>query len=289
MVVEKRLNIALEGKHQRPIVMDLVYREDGRKKPILIFCHGYKGFKDWGAWNLMAEAFAEEGLFFVKFNFSHNGGTLENPIDFPDLEAFSQNTYTKEMDDLEVVLDWITAIDNSWKLEFDANRITLMGHSRGGGSAIIKAGEDSRIKKLVTLASVSDFGSRFPKGDELEAWKEHGVGYVENARTKQKMPHLYSFYEDFTQNEDRFTIGKVVQKLKIPMLIIHGTQDETVDISNAYDLKRWNPQAEMLILENSNHVFEASHPWESSQMPAAYQQIISRVTQFVHREKSDKI
>jgi len=113
MVVEKRLNIALEGKHQRPIVMDLVYREDGRKKPILIFCHGYKGFKDWGAWNLMAEAFAEEGFFFVKFNFSHNGGTLENPIDFPDLEAFSQNTYTKEMDDLEVVLDWITAIDNS--------------------------------------------------------------------------------------------------------------------------------------------------------------------------------
>ena len=58
--------------------------------PLIIFCHGYKGFKDWGAWNLMAEAFAKIGFCFIKFNFSHNGGTIEQPIDFPDLEAFWQ-------------------------------------------------------------------------------------------------------------------------------------------------------------------------------------------------------
>lgn len=284
MVIEKRENIALEGKHQRPIVTDVVYKEDGQKKSVLIFCHGYKGFKDWGAWNLMAEAFAKEGLFFVKFNFSHNGGTLENPIDFPDLDAFSQNTYTKEMDDLEVVLDWMTSRDNPFVADFDSSRITLMGHSRGGGSAIIKSGEDTRIKKLVTLAAVSDFGSRFPRDKELEAWKEHGVGYVENARTKQKMPHLFNFYLDFKENEDRFTIRKAVEKLKIPMLIIHGTQDETVSLSNAKDLQRWNPEAEMLILENSNHVFEASHPWESSRLPATFLKIVSRVTQFVLKD-----
>lgn len=287
-MVNKHSNVALEGKHQRPIVTDLIYKEDGQKKPVLIFCHGYKGFKDWGAWNLMGEAFANEGLFFVKFNFSHNGGTLENPIDFPDLDAFAQNTYTKEMDDLEVILDWVTSSDNPWVAEFDATQITLMGHSRGGGSAIIKSGEDQRIKKLVTLAAVSDFGSRFPKGKELEAWKEHGVGYVENARTKQKMPHLYSFYQDYKQHEDRFTIRRVVEKLQIPMLIIHGAQDETVDINNARDLQRWNPKAEVLILEKSNHVFEAAHPWESSDMPEAYHQIVSRVTQFVHNEAPRK-
>ena len=40
---------------------------------IVIFIHGFMGFKDWGAWHLMAKVFAKAGFFFVKFNFSHNG------------------------------------------------------------------------------------------------------------------------------------------------------------------------------------------------------------------------
>ena len=81
-------NIIVEGKHQKPIVTDVFYQENLNPKKVVIFCHGYKGFKDWGAWNLMAETFANAGFFFIKFNFSHNGGTVEQPIDFPDLEAF---------------------------------------------------------------------------------------------------------------------------------------------------------------------------------------------------------
>ena len=69
--------------HTKPIVTDLFYKQNNTKKPLVIFCHGYKGFKDWGAWNLVAETFAKSECFFVKFNFSHNGGTAENPIDFP--------------------------------------------------------------------------------------------------------------------------------------------------------------------------------------------------------------
>ena len=84
---KKILNLILEGKHSKPILTDVFFKEDKTKKPIVIFCHGYKGFKDWGAWNLMAETFVKAGFFFIKFNFSHNGGTIEQPIDFPDLEC----------------------------------------------------------------------------------------------------------------------------------------------------------------------------------------------------------
>ena len=74
-------NTIIPQPKSKPIVADCFFVDDKKPKPILIFCHGYKGFKDWGAWNLMAEAFAETGFFFIKFNFSHNGGTVENPID----------------------------------------------------------------------------------------------------------------------------------------------------------------------------------------------------------------
>ena len=101
-------NIEVKGKHNKPIVTDVFYKETNQPKKIIIFCHGYKGFKDWGAWNIMAETIANDGFFFIKFNFSHNGGTVDNPIDFPDLEAFGTNNYTKELDDLETVIDWIS-------------------------------------------------------------------------------------------------------------------------------------------------------------------------------------
>lgn len=90
---------------------------------------GYKGFKDWGCWHLTAEAFAKASFCFVKFNFSHNGGTIEEPIDFPDLEAFGNNNFTKELDDLESVIDWVTNSDFKNITSISTNDITLIGHS----------------------------------------------------------------------------------------------------------------------------------------------------------------
>ena len=46
----------------------------------------------------------------------------------------------------------------------DADKIILIGHSRGGGISIIKSFEDERIHGLITLASV-DTLDRFPKND----------------------------------------------------------------------------------------------------------------------------
>lgn len=281
MVIKEHKNIALEGKQGRPVVTDVYYSQEREKKPVIIFCHGYKGFKDWGTWNMMAEAFAERGFFVVKFNFSFNGGTLEKPVDFPDLDAFGENTFTKELDDLDVVLSWIT----KGRFEFadyrDESNLTLLGHSRGGGIVVIKAEEDERVTRVVTLAAVSDFGSRFPSGPELHAWKESGIAYVENSRTKQQMPHLYEFYSNFKENEERLTISRAAQNINKPFLIIHGTEDPTVNVDNAYHLKKWNPAAEMFIIEGADHVFGASHPWEEQEMPEAFKKIIERVNMFV--------
>ena len=97
MQIEK--NFILHRADKKPILIDTFYNENVKNQPLVIFCHGYKGFKDWGAWNHMAETIAKEGFCLIQFNFSHNGGTMENPIDFPDLEAFGNNNYTKELDD----------------------------------------------------------------------------------------------------------------------------------------------------------------------------------------------
>lgn len=281
MVIKKHKNIPLPGKHGRPVITDIFFSEEGLNKPVLIFCHGYKGFKDWGAWNLMGEEFAKRGFLFIKFNFAFNGGTLEEPIDFPDLDAFGENTYTKELDDLEVLLDWLTSEDFPYSEIADTSNIGLMGHSRGGGVVVVKAAEDRRIKKLITLAAVSDFGDRFPKGEELDAWEQKGIAYIENARTKQQMPHLFEFYEDFKKNEERLTISRAAKELQIPVLVIHGSNDPTVSIQDAHNLHEWIHNSELFVLEGSDHVFEAAHPWNRDHLSDALERIVLRVSYFL--------
>ena len=253
-------NIRINGKHNKPILTDLFFKESNQLKPILIFCHGYKGFKDWGAWNLMAENFANAGFFFVKFNFSHNGGTAEQPIDFPDLEAFGNNNYSKELDDLGNVIDWVSE-NSDIKNEIDLNEIYLIGHSRGAGIVLLKSDEDSRAKKVISLAGVSDYKSRFPKNEKLQEWEEKKVYFVKNGRTHQEMPHFYQFFRDFEKNEKRLNIKKATQNLEIPLLIIHGNNDASVSINEAKNLHKWNSKSMFKIIENSNHVFGTSHPW----------------------------
>ncbi len=273
-------NSILQGKHNKPILMDILYHQTNQPKPVVIFCHGYKGFKDWGAWNLMAKSYADAGFFFVKFNFSHNGGTIEQPIDFPDLKAFGNNNYTKELDDLETVIDWVSNTPNFLN-EIDLNQISLIGHSRAGGIVAIKAEEDNRISKVVTLAGVCDYKKRTATTGELEQWKKDGVKYVLNGRTKQQMPHYYQFFEDFRQNETRLTIKRAVENLSIPMLIIHGDNDTSVFINEAENLHQWNPNSQLEIIENANHVFNTSHPWTAKKMSVELEKIVEKSSIFL--------
>lgn len=275
-------NIIVPGQHQKPIITDVFYSDNNIPKPIIIFCHGYKGFKDWGAWNLMAKAFAKAGFFFIKFNFSHNGGTYEQPIDFPDLEAFGNNNYIKELDDLESIINWISN-HSEFKNNADINNLNVVGHSRAGGIVTIKAEEDHRIKKVISLAGVCDFGKRTATIGNLDEWKKEGVKYVINGRTKQQMPHFYQFYENFITHKERLTIKRAVSNLKIPYLIIHGDADTSVSIEEAEQLHDWNPSSEFISIDGANHVFGASHPWKTEFLPEHLQPVVDEIVLFLKK------
>lgn len=266
MTFKTQKNILIEGKHSKPILMDLYLPTVNKPKNTLIYCHGFKGFKDWGTNEILAQYFAKNDINFIKFNFSHNGGTPQQPIDFPDLEAFGNNNFTKELDDLDAVLNWI-----EFKNEFENltihNPITILAHSRGSGTAIIKASEDSRIDKVISLAGVSDFKTRFLDETTLKYWKQNGVIYVENSRTKQQMPLYYQIAEDFFNNSDRLSIEKASQTLNKPHLIIHGTNDPTVPLEEAKKVHRWSKNSKLEVIQNADHVFNVKHPWDKDQLP----------------------
>ena len=274
-------NKILKNEGKKTLVYDVYFTATNTPKPIVLFCHGYKGFKDWGAWHLVAEEFAKAGYFFVKFNFSHNGGTPEQPIDFPDLEAFAQNNYSKELDDLEQMIQHFSSTTD-YGTELDHSAISLIGHSRGGGTVLIKTKESNLVQKVITWAGVSDYKMRFDEGSTafLE-WKRTGRTFVENGRTKQQMPHDWQFYEDFITNEERLTISSAMKSLSKPCLIVHGDKDPTVTINEAQQLHAWNPDSNLHVVSDADHVFGAAHPWDQRILPTDLLEVVGITISFL--------
>ena len=169
MINEK--NIIIHGADGKPITLDIFYKE-ATLQPLIIYAHGFNGFKDWGNFDLIAEQFAAAGFCFIKFNFSHNGTTPEHPEDFVNLVAYAHNNYTKELFDLQAVINWALNDNNEHCKAIDKNNVYLIGHSRGGGIVLLKAAEEPRIKAVATWASVSE--CKTPWGnwseDQIEKW-----------------------------------------------------------------------------------------------------------------------
>lgn len=271
----------LLGAFNRPFAVDVQYPLGRTNYPVIIFLHGFKGFKDWGTFPLIARRFAEVGIAFVKMNFSHNGTLPEAPLDFVDLEAFGNNTFSAELKDLNALLE--TIFEREF-LPSEANlaQLTLIGHSRGGGIAILQAARDSRIKNLVTWASVSNFDQRFSP-EQYQTLAQDGVIYIDNARTKQKMPIYATLMQDYYANELQLNVLQAAAQIQQPWCIIHGENDETVGQWEALALAEAQPQASFVLIPDANHTFGGTHPFKQNDLPLATGALMQCTLDFVRK------
>lgn len=266
-------NEVYQGAMNKSSLFDLETPADWNGK-LIVFIHGYMGYKDWGCWNLVQSYFVENNYGFLKYNVSHNGGTLDNPIDFEDLNSFANNSYSKEVLDFEAILEMIQA-------KFDTIPEThLIGHSRGGGIALLQS-ENKLVSKICSWAGISSIASRFPKGELLEQWKTEGIRYYQNGRTKQAMPHLFDQYLDYVSNKDRLDIKSYCKSSKKKTLVIHGDNDASIKIVEGESLANWLG-VELTVVKNTQHTFDASQPWKITSMPNALKEACELTLKFLN-------
>lgn len=262
--------IEIEASNGKSILLDYRLPENSAHAPLLIFLHGFKGFKDWGHFNLIADWLCRHGVGVLKFNFSMNGTTSDQPTDFANLEAFGNNTFSQEVNDTKTVIDWVEENLNG---QYHPGEIYLAGHSRGGGIALLVASQDQRITKLVTWSAVSDFEKRFTQ-EQFKAWDSEGVIYIPNSRTDQNMPLYKIVWEDYLKHFDALNIEKAAKRLRIPYLIVHGEMDATVHHKEALQLQKWTG-ANLDFLPSADHVYGGYHPYDKEELPKATHQLLS--------------
>ena len=270
--------------HGRPFAADATYQADQTTptaKPIVVFVHGFKGFKDWGHFPLLAQFFAEQGFVFIKLNLSHNGVVVGGTGDLEDMEAFGHNNFSHELNDLGQLLDALhqpgaTPLPAA---ELNLSRIYLIGHSRGGGLVLAKAAEDPRITAVATWSAVANLTPPW-SGEVLEKWQREKVIYIPNSRTGQQLPLYYQIAEDYYANQARFDLATLVPQLRQPLLIVHGDPDETVPLSAAEALLARKPDAELFVVPGAGHQFGGSHPWASAELPPLAKLVAERTAAF---------
>ena len=265
-------NARYVGTENRESLYDLCIPENSNGE-LIIFVHGFMGFKDWGAWHLVQDFFTNKGYAFCKFNLSHNGGTVENGIDFPDELSFGKNTYSFEVEDLVRLTKKISS-------HFEkVPQIHLIGHSRGGATALLSA-RTIGAKTLSLWASISSIAARFPSNEELKKWEEEGIRYIQNSRTQQKLPQNFSLYTDYIKNKEKLDLEKASKTLTISVSIFHGEQDNSVAPSEGELLASW-VNTELNLIKNTDHVFGAKHPWLESELPQKLEELCIKTLAFL--------
>ena len=250
-------------KHSLPgslgeILIDI--RAGGRSsgRPAVLVLHGFKGFKDWGMFPPLAQRLAQAGFTVVSPNLSGSG--VDDAGDFSLPERFGHNTFTAELDDVSRVVDALIAGQLGVP---SPSTLGLIGHSRGGGMAILHAARNPRVRALVTWAAISTV-ERWPPA-QRSSWRAAGRTEVQNARTGQVLPLYTDVLDDIEQNASALDIEAAARRILVPWLMIHGKDDESVRFAEAERLKACNsrPDTRLLPIDGAGHTFGAVHPWRA--------------------------
>ncbi|MFK7970021.1 MAG: alpha/beta hydrolase family protein [Bacteroidia bacterium] len=249
-------------------------------RPMVLYAHGFKGFKDWGFVPFAGEFFAKNGFSFVAFNFSHNGigPDMES---FTEEDAFAKNTYSLEVEELGEMIMLCAEGEIAGK---QANRrLGLIGHSRGGGIALLAAQKSPEVAAVTTWAGISTV-DRMEK-PAYEKWRQQGFFEVVNSRTGQTLHMGMDMLRDIEKNgKSALNIPSATKHLGRPLLMLHGSNDTSVRFYEAEMLNIYaDPiRSEMRLVADADHTFGVKHPFSGSTPP--FDQVLHDTLAFFQAE-----
>lgn len=260
-----------------PIYYDLLVpaANSGTVLPVVLFLHGFKGFKDWGAFPDACEEIAMAGFAVVSFNLSLNG-VGKSMTEFDEPELFARQILSQDLDDVGAVIEAIkTKQISNEKVNLDTDRIGIIGHSRGGHTAVVAAAEYADIHTLVTWSAVADYNSRW-SDKMIGDWEKKGYTEIENSRTGQVFKIDKKVYDDAVENADKLMAIKRVKELHIPCMFIAGKNDDSVPVLESEQLYRSCPadEKEIRLIDNAGHTFQVSHPFDHKNFPQEFEDVI---------------
>ncbi len=199
----------------------------------------------------ICNALAQKGFMALRFDFSGNGQSQG---------SFAESSYTKHIAEMKSAANFMS--------EKGASRIGFGGHSMGAAISVLAAAEIKNVKAVCVLAGrLSELiPARYLNDLQKKELRETGQASFDSRGRSLKLSE--NFFSDAHQHD----IPGIVTSLQIPLLVIHGDQDDIIPVEETRSAYNLNPSnIKLAIIPGADHMFsDEGHREEIAAMAAEW-------------------
>lgn len=183
----------------------------------------------------LGQDLAQTGVAALRYDFSGNGKSEG---------LFADTTYTKHVGEVGAAAAFLN--------RRGVDQVALAGHSMGATISLLAAAHINNTAALCTLAgrlSRPDF-THFLSPVQRQALQDKGqVEFESRGRA-------LTLNKDFFLDAARYDLSQTVSRLTLPLLVVHGDQDEIIPVAEARSLAAMNlPRVEVAVIQGADHMF----------------------------------
>jgi len=221
-------------------LVGLLALPENKKPSVVIIIHGFKGTKEYHQFaNNSIKPLTDAGFAVLRIDCRGSG---ESDLEFKDMTIKSESE------------DVLTAINYVKKLKtVNSDKIALIGISMGTAAILMAMKEKPKVKTLVLWGPGWYFKGvkHYDTPEHRKTIKEEGVFYVRQSfAPRKKLIAGKDLFNEFIT----FDIRPFLKFVKIPVLILRGSEDEVVGLEDDKEATKLL-NAEYDIIERGDHSF----------------------------------
>ena len=195
------------------------FYKNNKSNKLIIFCHGRLVTKDNPFYVEICELLFKHGFNVFSFDFSGNGESEGK---------FEECTISKDIEDIKSVADFFK------KKNYEI--FCLVGHSQGAVEALLHQAKYNSAESVIDISGLADqrdMTTRKYAKEQINEINKKGFTAIKYDNKQWNISKKY-FY-------DRAGYGDIrnqVKKIKVPVLALHGTEDEDINYKNGLKMKK---------------------------------------------------
>ena len=205
--------------------------------PLVIICHGFNQTKSQRKFVKLSRALTERGIGVFRFDFSGHGDS-EGELEKISIE--------KEVGELEAAYKKLLS-----NKRINKEKIAILGHSLGALIVILFQRKFKKAKTLILLSPAlqqRELTKEWHTAEEIELWKKQG--YLDTPKGRLGIKYLNEAIEkDWSE---------VASQIKIPTLVIQGSEDDDVPIKYPQEvIRKLGGKKKLKLVKGADHHFES--------------------------------
>jgi putative redox protein len=241
MMIESDITIRIPSKqitfknHQGEVLRGNLYLPESDLKKGVVFGHCFTCSRHTRVLTASCEALYRSGIAAFRFDFSGNGQSQGD---------FFETTYSKHIKEMILAIEQLK--------HYGVERIGLTGHSMGAAISLLTSSQTADVRAVCTLAgrfSGLDVSHLFGKAKADELKQSGQIRFTSRGRN-------LVLGAEFFNDVKAHNLAEVVSNSTVPLLAIHGEDDDIIPVSEVYQSRELKPENTTIeVVKDADHMF----------------------------------